>query len=509
MEKRTLIYKNRYVDSVSLMSLGSKVKKEEGIIEAVVAMATDMNKEILALVGLATDESTDASANDLLIAVVAEELSQLEAAFELIESSLASSGGKTKGKDSSKVYRQIEQVIEDDIKPTVAIISIPGKYAARETKKALKYGMDVLIFSDNMTIEEEVEVKTLAAHQHQLVMGPDCGTAVIGGVGLCFANEVTRGDIGIVAASGTGAQEVMVQIDRLGGGITDVIGTGGRDLHISVGGLMMLEGLRRLEEDEQTKVIVCVSKPPANEVKNKILQRVKQINKPVVICFLGNKEVVTDEGNIHYASSLFEAAKIAVELSTNQSIEVKHEDQDLTLYEEVKGKYAVGLYCGGTLCYEALDQLGKNFEVKSNLGHGEQEYQKNDESVHILLDLGDDEYTNGRPHPMIEPTLRNDKILEYAQRNEVGVVLLDFELGYGSHNDPVGETILTIMEAKKLAANNQRTLAFVGYVCGTNKDKQGYERSVNALKSAGVLVAKSNLEACQLVSSLVGGSTHE
>lgn len=501
MHQSTQVFKNRYIDSVSLMSLAAKVKKQEGIQEVVIAMATDMNKAIIAQVGLSTPEVESTSVNDLIIGVIAQSEERVLEAFSHIQEQLSGGSKSSSSSNEEKVYTSIDDVIEDGVKPTVAIFSIPGQYVAKEAMQALREGMDVMIFSDNMSIEEEVALKQYAFDHQLLVMGPDCGTAVLGGVGLCFANEVRRGDIGIVAASGTGSQEVMVQIDRLGGGITDAIGTGGRDLSLAVQGLMMSEGLRRLAHDEATKVIVCVSKPPAKEVKELMIQTLKGIDKPSVVCFLGNKEVMKDEGNLHYASSLSEAAHKAVSLSPSFNGNLEPFKPLNLEKQELKDHRFVGLYCGGTLCYEALDQLAPLGLIQSNLHHNEHAIHDISGQHHTLLDLGDDEFTNGRPHPMIEPTLRNDWILKAAKEESTRVLLLDFVLGYGAHPQAVEESLETLQEAFKLASH--RSFDVVAYVCATDKDKQGYQSSVQALQTIGVHVATSNLDACARVANLM------
>jgi FdrA protein len=505
MHQATQVFKNRYIDSVSLMSLAAKVKKQEGIIEVVIAMATEMNKEIITKVGLSTVETEQTSVNDLIIGIIAISEERVKEAFDHIDKQLLGGNKSSNSSDTEKIYTSIDDVLEDGLKPDVAIFSIPGQYVAREAMQALKEGMDVMIFSDNMSIEDEVRLKQYAFEHQLLVMGPDCGTAVLSGVGLCFANEVRRGDIGIVAASGTGSQEVMVQIDRLGGGITDAIGTGGRDLSLAVNGLMMREGLRRLAESEQTKVIVCVSKPPAKEVKEMMIQTLRGINKPSVICFLGNKEITEDDGHLHYASSLSEAAFKAVCLSPSYKGTLPA-FEPLRLETQSSGnQHFVGLYCGGTLCYEALDHLSPLGVIKSNLKHDEHSIHDISNQHHTLLDLGDDEFTNGRPHPMIEPVLRNDWIIKSAQSPSTRVLLLDFVLGYGAHPQAVEESIQAIKDAFKLTEN--RRFDVVAYVCATDKDKQGLNDSVSALESIGVHTAISNLEACRKVANLMKEGT--
>ena len=309
--KKILVRKNAYFDSVTLMSLGSKIKKMD-VSQAVVVMATEMNREILKNVGLGNEETEAAGPNDLVLAVEAESETFLSAAFAEIEEKLAGSQDKKKNRDN--VYKTQEEALKDGVKANMAVISVPGRFAAREAKKALKNGMHVMLFSDNVTVEQERELKELAREKGLLVMGPDCGTAVVNGTGLCFANKMRKGAIGIVGASGTGLQEVLVQIDRLGGGIAQALGTGGRDLKESIGGIMMMEGIKALDGEEQVKVLVLVSKPPEPAVEETIWNLLRQVKKPVVVCFLEGKKRENLPGNICMASTLLEAAKKAVAL---------------------------------------------------------------------------------------------------------------------------------------------------------------------------------------------------
>ena len=505
--KNTIIRKNAYYDSVTLMSLSSKILDVKGVEEAVVSMATEMNKELLQNVGLATKESDDAGNNDLIIAIKAENENSYEEALKLVEE-LLSPKNKKKNKGELESPKTIDAALQQMEDANLAVISVPGRYAAREAKKALEKGLHVMMFSDNVTLEEEKELKEIGREKGLLVMGPDCGTASINNVGLCFANEVRNGNIGIVGASGTGLQEVMVQIHRLGGGISQGIGTGGRDLKEEIGGIMMIEGLKALSGDKDTEVIVLISKPPAKSVEKKILEEIKNVDKPVVICFIdGNKEDEKDSKAI-FVYGLYEAAKKAVELSSGCKEEIEKENNSFIDAKELKKslkpeqRYFRGLFCGGTLCAEALSILRGSFDsVRSNVAKNENEKLENINDYHgnVLLDLGEDEFTVGKPHPMIEPTLRLDRIIKEAKDEEVGVILMDFELGYGSHEDPVGVTIKSIKEAKNIANSHGRNLIFVAYICGTDIDKQNYEDQRKMLEQEGVLIAESNIEAANIV----------
>lgn len=510
MTTKVSIEENAYHDSVTLMSLSGKVLSKDGVIDAVVSMATEMNKELLNNIGLVTEESQSASENDLIIAVKAENDQVLEDVFNFVDEELNSkkTGKNKKGNEAVTTFNSALNALPE---ANLVVISVPGEYAAREARLALKKGLNVMLFSDNVSLEDEKELKEMAVEKNLLVMGPDCGTAMINNTGLCFANSVKEGDIGLVAASGTGLQEVAVQIDRMGYGVTHAIGTGGRDLNEYIGGIMMLEGLKRLEEDDKTKVITLISKPPAKSVQEKILNQVKHSDKPVIVCFLDGDRDEVEASGAKFASNLIEAAKLSIEAldesvvfntDTNESL-TSLINEEITKLNESQN-YIKGLFCGGTLTAEALSVLRNEVEdIKSNVAKKAEEKLSDTSSseTHILLDMGDDEFTRGKPHPMIEPNLRNERIIKEAENTNTAVLLLDFELGFGAHVDPVGESIDTLTEAKQIAEKNERYLPIVAYICGTSSDKQGLAEQESKLRSIGVIVADSNAEA-----SLIAGS---
>ncbi|WP_423188494.1 acyl-CoA synthetase FdrA [Alkalibacterium sp. f15] len=507
MITKVLIEKNAYHDSVTLMSLSSKVLSQEGVSDAVVSMATQMNKDLLNNIGLATEESQSATENDLIIAVKAINEEALENAINFIKEELTSkkSGKNKNGNEAVSTFNAALNELPD---ANLVIISVPGEYAAREARQALHKGLNVMLFSDNVSIEDEKSLKELGAEKNLLVMGPDCGTSMINNTGLCFANNVKQGGIGLVAASGTGLQEVAVQIDRMGYGITHAIGTGGRDLSEQIGGIMMLEGLKRLQADDNTKVITLISKPPSKAVQEKILNKVKESTKPIVVCFLDGDKNEVEASGAQFASNLIEAAKLSI-LNLDESVTFNDDLSNETinsLKDEMNRladsqKYIKGLFCGGTLTAEALSVLRNSVKViQSNVAKKAVEKLSDTASsdTHILLDMGDDEFTKGKPHPMIEPNLRNERILKEANNPNTAVLLLDFELGYGSHVDPVGESLETLIEAKNVAEKAGRYLSIVAYVCGTDSDKQGLADQERKLTDIGILVAKSNAEASKI-----------
>lgn len=512
MVSKVLIEKNAYYDSVTLMSLSGSIGKQEGVGQAVVSMATQMNKDLLENIGLLSDEAKDASENDLIIAIQADTEERLEEIITLIKDKLNSKKASKK-KDGTKIAKTANAAINLMPDANVAVISVRGDYAAREAREALKKGLHVMIFSDNVTIEEERELKEIGREKGLLVMGPDCGTAIINQVGLCFANKVKAGNIGLVAASGTGLQEVTVQIDRLGYGISQAIGVGGRDLHQDIGGIMMLESLKALDKDEKTEVIVLISKPPALSVQEKILKQIKETSKPVVVCFLDGDAKEVEKAGATFAKTLNQAAIAAIKV-LDKSVEIEeNKNSNIEEWATVqKGKmassqkYIRGLFCGGTLTSEALTIIRTYVDgIKSNVA--KKDYEKLEDvfvsNGHTLLDLGDDVFTVGKPHPMIEPSLRNERILQEAADPETAVLLLDFELGYGSHNDPVGVTYETLVEAQEVAKRNGRFLPMIAYICGTYNDKQNYYEQANKLKELNIFIADSNEQAAKLATKFI------
>ncbi len=503
------VLKNSYYDSVTLMSTTVAIKKALDLKDLVMFMGTDMNKDMMQSVGLYDQVFDDATPNDLLLGVELKEENN-DWADQVIKQL---SNKNRKEENSDTVYKTIAQAKEAK-DSNIAVISVPGIYAANEAFKALENDMHVMLFSDNVSLEDEIALKDLALQKDLLVMGPDCGTAIINGKGLCFANQVSKGDIGLVAASGTGLQEVSVIIDRFGGGITQAIGVGGRDLSEAVGGRMMLKGIDALYEDEDTKVIVLISKPPHQTVLDKILERIKNTKKPVVVCLLDAK-VETKLKDVYFVSTLTEAGVKALELVGQKTPNLLELDHDLleVIKAEKKLKKGTqtkikGLFCGGTLTAETLSVLRPSLKnITSNVA--KKDYEKMVDPMksngHNLVDLGDDIFTQGKPHPMIEPMIRLDRILLEANNPETSVILLDFELGIGSHDDPVGVTMDSILEAQKIAKKDGRHLSFVAYVCGTDKDHQGLEKSEKQLRDHGVIVAKTNAHAAIISAKLVGG----
>lgn len=493
------IKENVYFDSVSLMSFSSKANEIEGVKQAMLGMGTDLNKEVIRNVGMGTSEIEDAGTGDLMIAIETDNADALDSIFEEIESLFDRK--VVKAEHGETVYKNIGAAVKDNEKANIAVISVNGAFAAREAKKAIENDLHVMLFSDNVSVEEEVELKKAAHEKGLLMMGPDCGTAIIDGVGLCFANKVRKGNIGIVAASGTGAQEMSVLVNDFGYGVSQLIGTGGRDLSEEVGGIMMIDGLKALERDDSTKVIVLVSKPPAKSVEKKVIDIAKNIDKPVVVFFLGGSTDVKDESGVYYENRSKDAAIKAVTLAGAKKEDLEINPLNTDLIKEVQSKltddqkYIRGLFCGGTLCDEAMfTAMEKLDNVYSNIAKDPEFKLKdnNKSQENTFIDFGSDEFTSGRPHPMIDPTTRIDRFMEEAADPEVAVIVLDFVLGYGSHEDPAGVMVPPIKEAKENAKKAGRNLEIIGYVLGTDQDVQNMQEQVQKLKDVGVTIASSS-----------------
>jgi len=394
----------------------------------------------------------------------------------------------------------------------LALISTPGEYAAAEAFKALNLGLNVMLFSDNVELKDEIALKRFAQDHDLIVMGPDCGTAIINGIPLAFANVVRRGEIGVVAASGTGLQQVTCLIDRWGKGISQAIGTGGHDLHKEVGGISMLQGLKALAADQSTSVIVLISKPPSPEVAERVLKAAAGTGKPVVVNFLGAAPEGIRRPNLYAAGTLEDAAAAAVALADGNRPEEsrpKHPFFSMPPRLAPGQRYIRGLYSGGTFCYEASLLLKKDFgQVYSNTAVDPEDRLGDvwTSRGHTIIDLGDDLFTRGRPHPMIDHRLRNERILKEARDPEVAVILCDVVLGHGSHPDPASEMVPVIQEAKDSADKAGRHLVVVGFVCGTSSDPQNLFKQEAALREVGVILAESNAQAVRMAMAIALGA---
>ena len=487
---------NAYKDSVALLAISSKLLALDGITGASVVMATPTNVENLVDAGLA--DGLTASPSDLVVAVAGEDGTACDAALAAAGELLAEKPADDGAAVAEQPPSSIQAAAMRDPSVNLALVSVPGDYAAAEALKAIKLGMSVMIFSDNVPVDRELEIKRAADERDLIVMGPDCGTAIVNGIPLGFANVVRRGPIGVVGASGTGTQEVTARIHELGSGVSQAIGTGGHDLAEAIGGISMLRGMRWLEDDPETKVVVLVSKPPHPTVAAAVLAQAASMSTPVVSIFLGADPDDAAEG-IVAAGSLAESADLAVALAEGRPAERAgldvRDDARTPLDEIVRGaapgqRFVRGIFSGGTFCFEAqLILRAQGLDGWSNTpvaGNAKLDDIASSRE-HTIVDMGDDQFTQGRPHPMIDPGLRDERLAQEAADPATAVLLVDVVLGYGSTMDPVSGLVEVLSRARSTAA--------IVHVCGTSADPQDRAGVIAQLRACGALVASTNAEA--------------
>jgi len=508
---------NLYKDSVALMRIAQAALALPGVRQATLMMGTPANKGILAQAGLGSTEADAAHPGDLMIVVDADDEAAGAAAHALCARLLDGEAGPAAASATGAARpRSIATALAGDPADGVRLaqISVPGAYAGAEALKALRNGLDVFLFSDNVPLAQEREIKTLAQRKGLLVMGPDCGTAIIHGTPIGFANVVRSGAISLVGASGTGLQEVTCQIHAMGEGVRHAIGTGGRDVGAEIGGISMLQAIDLLAADPGTRVIGIVSKPPAPEVTRRILERARAIDKPFTVLFLGadlGKEGLPQR--IVPVGTLYAAAAQAVaacrgaagaaavdalpDAATVQA--ARHEARRLA----PKQRFLRALYSGGTFCTEAqILWRERGLAVHSNVPIDKSSAGAADGAGHVALDLGSDEFTVGRPHPMIDPAPRVARITDEARDPSTAVIVLDVVLGYASHPDPAGALAPAIAQAKASCARDGRHLMVIAFVCGTEEDSQRLSTQQARLRDAGALVAPSSTAAAILAGDI-------
>ena len=480
----SIIKRNTYQDSLRLMHLSKTLKGTDGVNEVSIMMGTPANKEILRAAGLSTPDLDAARPTDLVIVADTADAAVAESLVAKVDSFLSKQefASSRSGLRSARSFERALSILGE---ANLALVSIPGEYVSPEVHRLLDRNIHAFIFSDNVSIEDEVALKRKARERGLLVMGPDCGTGSLRGLPLAFANIVHDGSIGLVGASGTGLQEVMVQIDRLGGGVSHAIGVGGRDLSAEVGGITCLQALRALDADTATAAIVLISKPPAPSVRDEVIRDASTLSKPVVAVLLGERREAQIDGNIHYAGTLEEAARVAVELAGTRV------SRPVALRPEQR--WIKALYTGGSLAAEAAMLLGSALGVTANHQHAAGYLIKS--GGHEVIDLGDDVYTRGRPHPMIDPSLRSERIPAVFDDPGNAVLLLDIVLGYGSDSDPAGALAPVIAEGLARLRAHGRDLAVVASVCGTEDDPQSLSAQTLTLQQAGIAVLPNNAAA--------------
>lgn len=514
---RCIVLPSLYRDSVVLMHVSHALEALPGVFRVAVMMGTPQNKDLLRQADLLTPEGEQAGATDLLVCVQAEASATAEEALQTARQQVLQPHRTGMVAAEEMVPRTLESALRRLPDANLACISVPGQYARHEALQALRHGLHVFLFSDHVSLEVEAELKQLAAQRGLLVMGPDCGTAVVHGAPLGFANHVRRGPVGLIAASGTGLQHVACLLAQRGIGISQAIGVGGRDLHQRIGARSMRAALQALAADTATQVIVLISKPPDAVVSARLAHEAARIGKPCVLAFVGDVAPWPATGvGLYRATTLEEAACIATSLVRGEAMVScpqrvpPHLIQSL---EALRGalqptqRALRALYCGGTLAYEALwllrrvlGQVGSNVDGTANVSNA---------GGHVVLDLGAEEFTSGRPHPMIDPTARRQQLLESATCPDVGVVLCDVILGWGAHPDPGMALATAWQEARALAKAAGREIVGIATVCGTVDDPQDYERQCRVLREHGLLLADSNAQAVRLAAMAVGAVPHD
>jgi FdrA protein len=508
-----VIRQNEYYDSVFLMGVNKRLSEMEGVSQTAVLMGSEKNKMLLADIGIHGAEIDAAQPSDLIVAIIAD-------SEEIIESVLGDHDNYLTALDEGEWkthIRTLEEALAERQSANLAVLSIPGEYVYKEARKALEEDLNTFIFSSNVSLEEELNLKRFAAEKKLLVMGPDCGTSILGGKGIGFANAVRQGSIGAIGPSGTGLQEFTTQIHHAGLGISHAIGTGSHDLSAEIGGITTMMALDSLERDPGTEIIALIAKPPEKSVLEGILVRVGSCTKPVIGCFLGMENIdgISSHG-FHAARTIDDAARLAIELKTGRDDGQKHglDQEDRKLAREIREQWSSeqqfirGLFAGGTFCYQSQQILAEaGFETYSNapLESRNKLAHLAESREHTLIDMGDEQYTLGRPHPMIDGTMRKQRLLSEGQDPAVAVILLDFILGFNASENPVGELLGSILEAKQTMKAGGGELAVVASICGTDGDPQIMEHQRDQLEKAGVIVFQSNARATLFCSELLIG----
>jgi succinyl-CoA synthetase alpha subunit len=506
------VRKSLYRDSLTLMRLTRDLESVPGVRRAAAMMGTPPNRTLLQDVGLLTQEGRTASPNDLIIAIEADDREAAQAGAAAVEAGLTMAGLAASTAPLADRPRTLHSARKSLAGANLALISVPGLYAAFEAMQALQAGLHVMLFSDHVPIEAELELKRDALARGLLLMGPDCGTAIINGIPLGFANAVARGRIGLAAASGTGLQEVSCLISAAGEGISQAIGVGGRDLSDEIGGPMMDQALTVLAADPMTTVVAVLGKPPGPSTWRHLQERIARLGKPCVVHLAGIAP--PERASWHMAATLEDAAQAAVALArginptpfefTLPEDEIRRLVEDATHPMRPGQRFVRGIYAGGTLAYEARSLLQTKLERVATGVRGGGE-------GHRVVDLGDDIFTIGRPHPIIDGSVRREWLLREAQDPSTAVLLLDVVLGYGAHPDPAGELLPALQHAQRQAQAAGRHLAIVTSVCGTDRDQQRRSAQVQALESHGVIVMPSNAQAARLatlIAARLGEGTH-
>ena len=505
MELFTLLQKNTYVDSLASLFTMSVLMDCEGIDSAYAGMATASGKQMMEELGLADDSVRGAGENDFAVAARA-------ASREAFEAAMAKT---KKDEPSAAAQKPAFGTVEDAMRATpcanICSIAVPGEYALEVTKQALNLGLHCIVFSSNVPLEHEREMKELAREKGLLCMGPDCGVANINGAAFVLSSINNRGPFGICGASGCGIQHVAAFLHEAGSGVSQTIGTGGNDLKEPVGGISMLMGIDALENDPETEYIVLISRKPADSVLQTLTARIRACKKPVVACFMGANRAMVEASGALWAGDLDGCAQQALSLIGKQ-IDF---DSDAALTALARSavagmsaqqKYVRGVYCGGTYCDEVMQTMQQVIGgIRSNCPLSP-ELQLADSRVSVentVVDSGEEEFTRGRPHPTLEPSMRLPLIAKEGEAPETAVILLDFILTPPEHIDPAGVTLPVLVKAMEAARARGGKLAVVCSVLGTDADLQNVSGQRQKLRDAGVYVCRSNRQAGQLAAKII------
>jgi FdrA protein len=512
MPSACVIRRNQYYDSVFLMAVGGRLAKAPGVRQTAVLMASEKNKETLAGMGFGGEALDRASPNDLFVGVIGDSQAAVDAALAGLDAALQAVDSRA----PASALHTLEEGLRLNPRANLAVITIPGEYVRSEARKALEAGLHTFIFSSNVPPDVELELKQLGQAKGLLVMGPDCGTSILHGVGLGFANAVRRGPIGAVGPSGTGLQEFTCLVHHAGSGIAHAIGTGSHDLSDDIGGITTWMALQALESDPQTSVIAIVAKPAGRATLARLMDRLQACRKPVVVCILGMARPTGLDERIHWADIIDEAAIAAVQLLGDAAPEshptAEADGSPAFAWDGARvpaQRYLRGLFAGGTMCYQSqqiLLQAGLPAYSNAPLDRAYALPDPSRSCEHTLIDMGDDAHTLARPHPMIDGTLRAQRILAESVDPEVAILLLDFVLGYNASPDPVGDVLGAIEEGRERRRAEDGRLKVVASVCGSETDPQDLASQVQKLRRTGVEVFHSNARATEYCVRLLQGA---
>ncbi|MPZ91250.1 MAG: FdrA family protein [Actinobacteria bacterium] len=501
MTDRLIVRRDTYYDSVTLMLASSDAEDVEGVAFAAAVTATPVNLSLIEAQGFdLTGENP--GPNDLIVALRASSDDAADAAERAITARLTGPADVATGAPGEIPPRSFRSATRRNTDLNLAFVSVPGRYATVEVAQALDAGLNVFCFSDGLSLSDEAALKKIAVGRDLLLMGADCGTAIVDGVGLGFANAVERGPIGVVGASGTGIQEVTCLLDSAGLGNSHAIGVGGRDLSSVVGGAMTLRGMELLDADESTSAIVVISKPPDASVAARVIEAAARTGKPVVVGFLGPIALEGDTpANVTVVDSLEAAAQEAARLEGGK-IEIS------SLQSEARTPgFVRGLFCGGSLCYEAMNvvaatgrRISSNVPLEPELRLADVESSEGD----TFIDFGEDELTEGRAHPMIDPSLRNERLEREGRDPEVGAIVLDVVLGYGAHPDPADDLARVVSEA---LGRRPDDLTIAVALCGAKRDPQSIDDQAKRLEDAGAYVTRNSAQAARVAVATVATTT--